>query len=88
MWTTVAEGMALCEIPQENTVTYKHQDARSVTVSGTRGISSSTKSTSCPARDQISNSIYLEYPAVRKKGFDALVTHVAHSLRPVPASSC
>jgi hypothetical protein len=85
MWTTVAEGMALYEIPQENTVTYKHQDARSVTVSGTRGISSSTKSTSCPARDQISNSIYLEYPAVRKKGFDALVTHVAHSLRPVPA---
>jgi hypothetical protein len=78
--------MALYEIAQENTtVTYKHQDARSVTVSGTKGDLIFYEKHILSRRDQIWNSIYLEYPAVRKKGFDALVTHVAHSLRPVPA---
>jgi hypothetical protein len=89
IWTTVAEGMAQYEIPQENTtVTYKHQDARSITVSGTKGDLIFYEKHILSCRNQIWNSIYLEYPAVREKGFDALVAHVAHSLRPGPGSSC
>jgi hypothetical protein len=89
IWHTVAEGMALFETPQENkTVTYKHREARSVTVSGTKGDLIFYEKHMLSCRDQIWNSIYLEYPAVRKKEFDALVTHVANSLRPGPSDLC
>ena len=89
IWHTVAEGMAIYETPQDNkTVTYKHREARSVTVSGTKEDLIFYEKHMLSCGDQIWNSIYLEYPAVRKKEFDALVTHVANSLRPGPSDSC
>lgn len=71
------------ETPEKGeTISYKHRAGHAVTLSGTKGdrIFYTKHLLSC--RDQIWNSIYLEYPAARKAAFDALVAHVAKSLRP------
>ena len=67
---------------KDETITYRHRERRAVVVSGTRGdtIFYSRHLLSC--RDEIWNSIHLEYPAAEKAAYDALVTHVAQSLRP------
>jgi hypothetical protein len=81
-WDSLDEGMEVYGAPPEGgTVTYKHREGRSLTVSGTKGdrIFYSKHILSC--RDQVWNSAYLEYPAARKKEFDAIVAHVAHSLQ-------
>jgi hypothetical protein len=80
---TVAEAMADYEAPQDNrTVTYRHREARAITLSGTKGDLIFYEKHLLSCQNQVWNSIYLEYPAARKKDFDAFVTRVAQSLRP------
>jgi len=83
VWDTIAEGMAIYEKKEDGeTVTYKHREARAITLSGTKGDLIFYEKHILSCRDQIWNSIHLEYPAAAKKDFDPLVAHVAHSLRP------
>jgi serine/threonine-protein kinase len=63
-------------------VTYRQNGPRAVTLSGTKGDKIFYRKSILVCRDQIWNSIHLEYPARDKKAYDALVTHVARSLRP------
>jgi hypothetical protein len=87
IWNTVAEGMALYDSPRENeTVTYRHREARAITLSGTKGDLIFYEKHMLSCHDQIWNSIFLEFPAAQKKDFDAIVTHVARSLRPGPSA--
>jgi serine/threonine-protein kinase len=83
---TVEDAMTEYEAPgRDETITYRHRERRAVVVSGTRGdtIFYSRHVLSCG--DEIWNSVHLEYPAAEKAAFDALVTHVARSLRPGPS---
>jgi serine/threonine-protein kinase len=83
VWDMIEEAMEIYEIGNAGeTVTYTHRESKAVTVSGTKGdlIFYAKHILSC--RDQVWNSIYLEYPVARKKEFDPLVVHIAHSLRP------
>ncbi len=80
---TVEEAMQEYEAPGEGeTITYRHRAPRALVVSGIRGdtIFYSKHILSC--RDQIWNNLHIEYPAAEKAAYDALVTHVSHSLRP------
>jgi serine/threonine-protein kinase len=65
-------------------VTYRKSGKRHVTVSGTKGDRIFYRKSILVCGDQIWNSIHLEYPARDKKTYDALVTHVAKSLRGGP----
>ena len=51
-------------------------------VSGTRGDTIFYAKHILSCGDQIWNNVHLEYPATEKAAYDALVTHVAGSLRP------
>ena len=52
-----------------------------VVVSGTKGDSIFYRKSILSCRDQVWNSVSIEYPAAEKKAFDAIVTHVAGSLK-------
>ena len=70
------------EEPDEGeTITYKVRQGRMVVVSGLNGNRIFYRKSLLSCRDQIWNNISIEYPATRKAGFDALVTHVAGALR-------
>lgn len=62
-------------------VTYRKAGTRDVTVSGLKGDRIFYRKSILVCRDQVWNSIHLEYPARDKTTYDALVTHVAKSLR-------
>lgn len=62
-------------------VTYRKTGKRDVTLSGAKGDRIFYRKSILVCRDQIWNSIHLEYPARDKKAYDALVTRVARSLR-------
>jgi serine/threonine-protein kinase len=62
-------------------VTYSKAGKRDVTISGTKGDRIFYRKSILVCGDQVWNSIHLEYPARDKKAYDALVTHVARSLR-------
>ncbi len=62
-------------------VTYKVRQGRAVVVSGLNGNRIFYRKSLLSCRDQIWNNVSIEYPAARKAAFDALVTHVAGSLR-------
>jgi hypothetical protein len=80
---TIAESMEIYEKPEEGeTITYKHREARAITLSGTKKDLIFYEKHILSCRDQVWNSIYLEYPATSKSAFDPLVAHIAHSLRP------
>lgn len=82
-YDTIDEAMKSAEEPGEDEkITYRHREPRALVVSGTRGdtIFYTRRVLSCG--DQIWNSVHLEYPAAEKAVYDALVTHVARSLRP------
>jgi hypothetical protein len=86
MSDTVEEAMKDYEEPgKDETITYRHRERRALVVSGIRGdtIFYSRHLLSC--RDEIWNSVHLEYPAAEKEAYDALVTHVARSLRSGPS---
>ena len=63
------------------TVTYRHRSKRVLVVSGTRGAKIIYRKSILSCRDQIWNSVSVEYPTDRKLDYDALVAHVAGSLR-------
>lgn len=83
VWDSIDEAMKIYEQPQDGeTVTYRHREPRALVVSGTRGdvIFYAKHILSC--RDQVWNSVHIEYPARDKTAYDPLVTRVARSLRP------
>jgi hypothetical protein len=83
---TVEDAMRNFETPdKDETITYRHRERRAVVVSGIRGdtIFYSKHVLSC--RDQIWNSVHIEYPAAEKTAYDALVTRVSRSLRSGPS---
>ena len=63
------------------TITYKHRDKHSVVVSGTKGDSTFYRKSILACRNQVWDSVSIEYPAAQKKAFDAIVSHVASSLK-------
>ena len=70
------------EAPDDGaTITYRHRGKRVLIVSGVRGDTVFYRKSILSCRDQIWNSVSIEYPAARKAAYDALVTHVAGSLR-------
>ena len=70
------------ETPSEGeTITYKHREPRSIVISGTRGDRIYYAKSMLSCRDNVWNSVRIEYPAARKETFDSLVKHVADSLR-------
>lgn len=63
------------------TVTYKARQGRMLVVSGVNGSRIFYRKSLLSCRDQIWNELSIEYPTARKAAYDALVTHVAGSLR-------
>jgi len=83
VYDTIDEAMKIYEEPGKGeTVTYRHREPRVLVVSGTRGDTIFYARHILSCGDQIWNNVYLEYPAAEKAAYDALVTHVARSLRP------
>ncbi len=79
---TIAEAMAIYEMPQDGeTITYRHRDKRALVVSGTRDGTIFYRRWILSCGDTVWNGVSIEYPAADKAAYDALVTHVAHSLR-------
>jgi hypothetical protein len=87
IWDTIDEAMKIYQEPQKGeTITYRHREPRALVVSGTRGDTIFYARHILSCRDQIWNSVNLEYPAAEKAVYDALVTRVARSLRPGPSA--
>jgi serine/threonine-protein kinase len=83
IYDTVEEAMKSYEEPGEGEkITYRHRESRALVVSGTRGDTIFYAKHILSCGDQIWNSVQLEYPATEKAAYDALVSHVAGSLRP------
>jgi hypothetical protein len=80
--TGLAQAMA-DEQKTENgeTVSYRNKGARQAVISGTRDDVIFYRKVIVSCNDQILNHLVIEYPAAQKQAFDALVTHVAGSLR-------
>ena len=66
------------------TVTYRKASARQVVISGTRGNMIFYRKAILSCNDQIVNHLLIVYPAAQKQAFDALVSHVAASMRSSP----
>ena len=78
-----AEEMADALAPHDGrTVTYSKRGANWVVVSGTQGdlIFYEKRMLSC--KDQLWSNLYIEYPAADKTKYDAMVAHIAASLKP------
>jgi serine/threonine-protein kinase len=83
---TIEEAMRDYETPgKDETITYRHRERRAVVVSGIRGDTIFYYRHVLSCRDQIWNNVHIEYPAVEKATYDALVTHAARSLRSGPS---
>jgi len=82
VWDSIDQAVAIFEEPNEGeTITYRHRAPRAIVVSGTHGDRIFYAKSILSCRDNVWNSVRIEYPAVRKQGFDGLVAHVAGSLR-------
>jgi hypothetical protein len=68
------------------TVTYRKASARQAVVSGTRGNMIFYRKAVLSCNDQILNHLLIEYPVAQKQAFDALVSHVAASMRSSPGA--
>ena len=68
------------------TITYRKASARQVVISGIRGAVIFYRKTMLSCNDQVINHLVIEYPAGQKQAFDALVTHVAASMRTSPGA--
>ena len=66
------------------TVTYRKTGAREAVMSGTRGDAIFYRKVILSCKDQIVNRLLIEYPVAQKQAFDALVSHVAASMRSSP----
>jgi hypothetical protein len=87
IWDSIDQAMRIYEQPDKGEkITYRLRGPRSLVISGSRGeiIFYAKHILSC--RDQIWNSIEIEYPARDKAVYDALVTRVSRSLRPGPSA--
>jgi hypothetical protein len=67
-------------------VTYQKAAGHQVVVSGLRGDVIFYRKVVLSCNDQIVNRLAIEYPAAQKQSFDALVSHVAASLRGSPGA--
>lgn len=66
------------------TITYKQRTGLAITASGTSGKDIFYGKHLLSCRNQIWNSVYLEYPASQKAVYDPIVARVAKSLRAGP----
>jgi serine/threonine-protein kinase len=62
-------------------VTYRKAGKRDITLSGLKDDRIFYRKSILVCGDRVWNSIHLEYPARDRKAYDAMVTHVAKSLR-------
>ncbi len=82
IWDSIDEAVAIIEKPDDGeTITYRHREPRAIVVSGTQGDRIFYVKSILSCRDNVWNSVRIEYPAARKQAFDRLVAHVAGSLR-------
>jgi serine/threonine-protein kinase len=70
------------EAGEGETIKFKKRQGKWVIVSGTKGDRIFYRKTLLSCGDSIGNNLWVEYPAAEKEKYDALVTHVAVSLRP------
>jgi hypothetical protein len=68
------------------TVVYRKAGARQAVISGTRGATIFYRKSMLSCGDQVLNHLVIEYPAAQKQAFDALVSHVAGSMRTPPGA--
>ena len=79
---TIEDTVALLEAPNAGeTITYRHKEPGVVVVSGTVGKRIFYRKSILSCGDTIWNSVAIEYPKAEKTAYDAIVTHVAASLR-------
>jgi serine/threonine-protein kinase len=77
------EEIASRLVPNEGeTVTYKKRGAASVVVSGIKGDRIFYRKSMLSCHGAIWNDLSIEYPASEKAKYDAVVAHLASSLRP------
>jgi hypothetical protein len=65
-------------------VTYRRAGGGEAVISGIRGATIFYRKTILSCGDQVLNHLVIEYPLAQKQVFDALVTHVAASMRASP----
>ena len=79
---TIEDTVAILDAPNDGeTITYRHKEPGVVVVSGTVGKRIFYRKSILSCRDTIWNSVAIEYPKAEKEAYDAIVTHVAGSLR-------
>lgn len=82
VFDSIDEAMKIYETSKDGeTITYKQRGPRTITVSGTKGERIFYRRAILSCRDRVWNGVAIEYPAARKRAYDALVTRVATSLR-------
>ena len=81
---SIAQDFQIYSSPNDGeTITYKKVGKHSIVVSGTAGDRIFYRKSILACGDQVWDTISLEYPAAKKAEYDAIVTHVAKSLRAV-----
>ena len=79
---SIAQDFAVYEEPNDGeTITYRHRTKHWLVVSGTEGDRIFYRKWLLACRDQVWAGASLEYPASAKAQYDAIVEHVAKSLR-------
>jgi serine/threonine-protein kinase len=73
-------------VRDDETVTYRKAGARQAVISGIRGNMIFYRKAILSCNDQILNHLSIEYPVAQKPAFDALVSHVAASMRTSPGA--
>ena len=68
------------------TATYRSKGPHQAVISGTRDAMIFYRKTMLSCKDQVINHLVIEYPAAQKQAFDALVMHVAASMRTSPGA--
>ena len=81
---TVGEYLDIVAQEKGAKITLEKRGPRSLVQSGVRGEVIFYKKSLLTCKDQVWNNLVIEYPAARKQEFDALVTHVAASLKGGP----
>jgi serine/threonine-protein kinase len=82
VWDKLDEAFAAHETAETGeTITYKHRDKRGTVVSGTKGDRIFYRKSILSCRGQVWNNVAIEYQAAEKQAFDAIVSHIAASLR-------
>ena len=78
---TIKEYLDIVAEEKGGRITLEKRGPRSIVQSGLRGDRIFYKKSLLTCKDEVWNNLLIEYPAARKKEFDALVAHVAGSLR-------